>query len=839
MSLSNILFPMLPKELESLAELALDVRWSWNHKADALWKQLNPELWELTRNPKLILQDLSRSELQSLSNNKVFSDTLNSILKDQRDSLHTMSWFENAHSHSSLTKVAYFSMEFGLSESLPFYSGGLGLLAGDHLKSASDLGVPLVGVGLLYQEGYFRQAINAEGEQIALYPSNNPYEMQITPVLSSEGRRLRIKITVNDHSIWIRAWQAQIGMITLYLLDINDPANAPADRCITSHLYGGGPEQRIQQEILLGIGGWRLLEELNIKPEVCHLNEGHPALAILERARSLMEQSGLGFEEALTITRAGNIFTTHTPVPAGFDCFPPGLMEQTLSHYAQMLGISFAEFMALGRIHPKDNDEPFNMAYLAIRGSNIVNGVSQLHGKISRRIFAPLFPGWPASEIPVGHITNGVHVPSWDSKEADEFWTITCGQNRWICEPDDICERIRSVSDDDLWSFRCLSREKLIAYTRKRLSRRTAVSKHAQCISEEIQKILDPNVLTLGFARRFATYKRPNLLLHDPERLARILNNEQHPVQLIIAGKAHPHDHEGQGMIKKWTDYIVRPDVKSSAVFLVDYDMQVAEHMVQGVDLWINTPTRPWEASGTSGMKVLVNGGLNLSELDGWWAEAYTPEVGWALGDGEEHNDPAWDAIEADALYTLLEEEISPAFYTRNDDGIPEQWVQRMRESMARLTPLFSTNRMLREYTENYYLPTSENFMQRMADHERTGPYLMKWKRRLSTYWADIHFGELQIEEIDGFLRFQVPVYLGEIEADMIRVELFANPLDENKPEPVEMTIGHELTGAINGYLYTQDVPISRPASDYTPRIVPNQPELLIPIETSQILWYR
>lgn len=836
---SNFFLPILPKELECLAELALDVRWSWNHKADALWKMLNRELWDYTRNPKLILQNMSSSELENLCNNQVFRDTLNAILKDKRDSFHSESWFEKNYNNSSLTTVAYFSMEFGLSESLPLYSGGLGLLAGDHLKSASDLGVPLVGIGLLYQEGYFRQALNAQGEQIALYPSNNPDEMPISPVHSSDGRRLRIKITINDHYIWIRAWQAQIGEITLYLLDINDPANAPADRCITSHLYGGGPDQRIQQEILLGIGGWRLLEELNIKPQVCHLNEGHPALAILERARSLMDQTGLKFEEALTVTRAGNVFTTHTPVPAGFDVFPPELMEQNLGPYARMLGISFEELMALGRSNPDNKDEPFNMAYLAIRGSSTVNGVSRLHGKISRRIFAPLFPGWPESEIPVEHITNGVHVPSWDSREADDLWTEICGKDRWVCDPEEIGKRIRTVADSDLWSFRCRGREKFVDYTRKRLSRRTAVSKHTQCIAGDAHKTLDPNVLTLGFARRFAIYKRPNLLLHDPERLARILSNEQYPVQLIIAGKAHPHDHAGQAMIKKWTDYVVRPDIKSSAVFLVDYDMQVAEHMVQGVDVWINTPTRPWEASGTSGMKVLVNGGLNLSELDGWWAEAYSPEVGWSLGDGEEHNDPAWDAIEADALYNLLEQEIVPAFYSRNEDGIPEQWIQRMRESMARLTPYFSTSRMLKEYTENYYLPVSKNFLQRMDNHRESGPFLEKWKRQLASYWSDIHFGNLNIEESGEYFQFQVPVYLGEIETSMIRVELFADPLDENKPEPFEMNIEHELTGAVHGYLYQQSVPKHRPASDYTPRIIPNQPELMIPIEAPQILWYR
>ena len=831
-------FPDLPEELKGLTELALDVRWSWSHRADILWEQLDPELWGTTKNPWLILQTLSKDELIKLRNNPSFCNTLESLLKENREALVAPTWFQKNHPQAPLTAIAYFSMEFGLSESLPFYSGGLGLLAGDHLKAANDLGVPIVGVGLLYQEGYFRQALNADGEQIALYPSNNPGELPITPVFTKQGERLRLKVSLDDHHIWVRGWQARVGRITLYLLDINDPANTPADRCITSHLYGGGSEQRLQQELLLGIGGWRLLKALEIEPEVCHLNEGHAAFVVLERARMFMEQSELDFAEALAVTRAGNIFTTHTPVAAGFDSFEPELIRQSLCRYAQMLGLDIEQLLNLGRVQENDPDEPFKMAYLAVRGCTSINGVSRLHGIISRRIFAPLFPGWPMDEVPVGYITNGVHVPSWDSKEFAEIWTEACGEDRWICAPEKVAEQIKKVPDSKLWEYRCKGREKLINYARKHLTHQTSVIRHARTPAEASNNILDPNVLTLGFARRFATYKRPNLLLHDPERLVRLLSNTIHPVQLLIAGKAHPHDHKGQALIKAWTVFIARPEIRNSIVFLVDYDMQVAEKMVQGVDVWINTPTRPMEASGTSGMKILVNGGLNLSELDGWWAEAYTPEVGWALGDGEEHIEPGWDAVEANALYTLLEQEVIPAFYTRNEEGIPIQWVKRMRESMAQLTPVYSTGRMVREYTEDYYLSAALAYQQRMAENNALGTQLVNWQQQLKLYWQDIHLGEVNVEKMDNSYRFQVPVYLGEIEAHMVRVELFSEPLKNDEQEQLfEMQQAHRLTGSANGFLYTLDVPANRPIEDFTPRIIPHHPAAKVPIEANQIIW--
>ena len=627
--------------------------------------------------------------------NPVFRKQVDDQVRARRQSLETPAWFQQNHAQCPLTCAAYFSMEFMLSEALPIYSGGLGNVAGDQLKANSDLGVPVVGVGLLYQQGYFSQVIDQNGEQQALYPYNDPGQLPITPLRQTNGEWLRLEIALPGYSVWLRAWQVQVGRAKLYLLDSNDAANIPVHRGITSELYGGGPELRLKQELLLGIGGWRLLHALGIQPEVCHLNEGHAAFAILERARSFMNETGQPFEVALAVTRAGNLFTTHTAVAAGFDRFDPALIEQYLGRYAQeKLDIPLHHLLALGRQNPNDASESFNMAYLAIRGSGAVNGVSRLHGQVSRRLFQPLFPHWPEDEVPVGHVTNGVHVPSWDSAPADDLWTEACGKGRWLGTMETLAADIRCVSDAKLWQLRTAASKSLVDYARERLSRQLAASGGSPEAIEEAKHLFDPGALTLGFARRFATYKRPNLLLHDPARLLRLLANPDRPVQLIIAGKAHPADQAGQNLIREWIHFIRRPEVRPHAIFLSDDDMLLTEHLVQGVDVWINTPRRPWEASGTSGMKVLVNGGLNLSELDGWWAEAYTPEVGWALGDGQEHgDDPAWDDAEAAALYDLLEREVVPEFYARDPSGISTAWVKRMRESMARLTPHFSANR--------------------------------------------------------------------------------------------------------------------------------------------------
>ena len=841
---SHPIYNLLPAGIEgfdSLAELALDMHWSWNHATDEVWRQLDPELWEITHNPWVVLQTVSRDRIERVLADPVFRKHVDGLVEASRQAAEAPAWFQRNHAEAPLTSAAYFSMEFMLSEALPIYSGGLGNVAGDQLKAASDLGVPVAGVGLLYQQGYFRQVIGKNGEQQALFPYNDPGQLPIAPLRQPNGEWLRLEIALPGYSVWLRAWQAKVGRVKLYLLDSNDAANFPAHRGITSELYGGGPELRLKQELLLGIGGWRLLRALGAKPEICHLNEGHAAFAVLERARNFMEETGQPFEAALAVTRAGNLFTTHTAVAAGFDRFAPALIEQYLGGYAEKkLGIALHDLLALGRQNPANSSEPFNMAYLAIRGSGAVNGVSRLHGKVSRRLFLPLFPRWPEDDIPIGHVTNGVHVPTWDSAPADDLWTENCGKDRWLGTTETLEQDIGRLSDARLWQFRTAASKSLVEYARERLSRDLAAAGAPPEEVEDAKHLLDHNVLTLGFARRFATYKRPNLLLDDPQRLLRLLTNSQRPVQLILAGKAHPADQAGQALIQEWTHFIRQPEARPHAIFLSDYDMLLTEHLVQGVDVWINTPRRPWEASGTSGMKVLVNGGINLSELDGWWAEAYTPEAGWALGDGREHgDDPAWDAVEADALYGLLEREVIPEFYARDGQGIPAAWVARMRVSMARLTPRFSADRAVREYTGQHYLPGAATYRERAANKGAVGRQIVDWQHAVEKEWPALRFGDLRVETNAEHHVFEVEIFLNDLDPNAVRVELYADAIDGGDPVRVEMKCARPLPDASRRSVYRATVPTTRPARDYTARVIPQRSGVAVPLESARILWQR
>ena len=705
--------------VEALNELALNLHWSWNHMADPLWEALDSYLWQTTQNPWVILQTVSEDKINALLATPDFQERVSTLLEHKHRFFSEDAWFQKSHPRAALSTIAYFSMEFMLTVALPIYSGGLGNVAGDQMKAASDLGVPVVGVGLLWGQGYFRQEFDVDGNQRALYPVNDPGQLPIQPLRRANGEWLRIQIYLAGAMIWLRCWQVLVGRTKLYLLDANDFANTAAHRGITSELYGGDAEMRLKQEIVLGIGGWRLLRELGLEPEVCHLNEGHAAFAVLERARYYMADHKISFEVALTITRAGNLFTTHTAVPAGFDRFAPELCWKYLGHYAKdELFISMEELLALGRQNRSDASEPFNMAYLALRGSGQVSGVSKLHGEVSRKIFQPLFPRWPQQEVPVGSVTNGIHVPTWDSAEADTLWTKACGPDRWRAERP-LADDVRRLADNELWQMRTGARKAMLVQIRDRYERQLSAEGASDL---DVAAIFKEEVLTVGFARRFATYKRPDLLLHDPQRLIRLLTDSQRPVQLILAGKAHPEDQPGQALIKQWNDFIQRPEVRGHVVFLSDYDMQMAQELVKGMDLWINTPRRPWEACGTSGMKVLANGGLNISELDGWWAEAYTPEIGWAIGDGKEHGeDAAWDASEVESLYTLLEQQVVPEFYDRDAQGLPSRWLGRVRESMATLTPEFSASRAIREYTNDHYLPAAIGYNARAANDGKLG----------------------------------------------------------------------------------------------------------------------
>lgn len=835
-------YSFLPTDMDgfdSLVELALDLRWSWNHEADEVWQQLDPELWNTTHNPWVVLQTVSRDQFQHVMSGPVFREKVEALLQSKEHAISKPAWFQQSYPNAGLTCVAYFSMEFMLSEALPIYSGGLGNVAGDQLKAASDLGVPVVGIGLLYQQGYFRQEIDKDGAQQALYPYNDPGQLPITPLREPNGEWLRFKITHSGYSVWLRVWQVQVGRIKLYLLDSNDVANLPIHRGITSELYGGGSELRLKQELVLGIGGWRLLKALGLQPQICHLNEGHAAFAILDRAYSFMQETGQSFDVALAATRSGNLFTTHTAVPAGFDCYSPLLIEQYLGEYAvQNLGITTHQLLALGRNNPSDESEDFNMAYLAIHGSGSVNGVSRLHGEVSRRIFQPLFPKWPMNEVPVGHITNGVHMPTWDSKEADDIWTEFCGKDRWLGTTKTLEHDIRRVPDEKLWEMRINANKALLKFAGEHVSRQFLSVGHSPELSELSKHLFDPNVLTLGFARRFATYKRPNLLLHDPQRLLKLLTNPDFPVQLIISGKAHPADQQGQNLIKEWIQFIKHHNFEPRVIFLSDYDMHISENLVQGVDVWINTPRRPWEASGTSGMKVLVNGGINLSELDGWWAEAYTPEVGWAIGDGNEHDDDtAWDALEAEQLYTLLEQKVVPEFYNRDGNGIPTAWISRMRESMAQLTPRFSVDRTVREYTEQLYLPAAKSYTERAANKGRIAKQLTDAIHTLEQTWDSIHFGEVNVETSENQHLFKVPVYFHDADKAKVQVELFANGINGEAPVVQIMKRGKNLEGESNAFQYNASVPATRPASHFTVRAIPVIPSVSVPLEFSKITW--
>jgi starch phosphorylase len=826
----------LPEGLEILYELALDLRWSEHHAANRLWEKLDPEAWERTRNRYMILENVSWECMVEVAQDKGLMKDLQSML-ELRKLIEEESWFDKNYSLEGPKTIAFFSMEFGLSEALPIYSGGLGILAGDFLKSASDLGIPMVGMGLLYQQGYFRQVLGIDGTQIEAFPYNDPMSLPVTPELREDGSWLRSRIQLPGRELILRVWRAKVGGIDLFLLDSNDPLNQPWDRAITSTLYPVGQEKRLLQELVLGFGGWKALQEMGIEPEICHLNEGHAAFVVLARAYYFMRKTSLPFPAAFWATRAGNIFTTHTPVAAGFDRFDASLIRQYAQYYAEIIGLTLEEVRALG--HMEDETSLINAA-LAMRGCILANGVSELHGSVSRSIFQALFPRWPLAEVPVGHVTNGVHIPTWSSPAAREMWT-RCTENPWWWNKTDgeSFSSIENLNDGKLWEYRKQARKDLVEYIRRRLVRQLKEHNESPEIVANAEHILDENALTLGLARRFATYKRPALLLHDEKRLERMLFDRRRPVQLILAGKAHPNDVEGKELVQRMANFASQKSMISHVVFLEDYDIVLAQQLLSGIDVWINVPMRPMEASGTSGMKHLANGGLNLSELDGWWSEAYTPEVGWALGDGREHNDADWDAREAAQLYDLLEKEIIPEFYQRDTSGIPRAWTRRIKASMARLTPQYSSHRMVREYLEKAYIPASRAYRRRSSEGEKLSIALEAWRERLERGWDSMRFGGLKVNREGELWRFEIEVFFGKIDPQDVAVELYADPQSDEEPTRVAMSAQSEAPGAGRGHLYSARASSSRPAEHFTPRIIPYHPDAFIPMEESHILWYR
>ncbi|GAB4092563.1 glycosyltransferase family protein [Flaviaesturariibacter terrae] len=820
------------ESIRQLYELATDLHWSWNHATDKIWQELDPVLWNLTHNPLVVLQTAAEDHISAVLKDPIVRTTIRELSEQQRQRSHAPAWFQHQHPGHDLS-VAYFSMEYMLSEALPIYSGGLGNVSGDLLKTASDLAVPMVAVGLLYQQGYSRQVIAPDGTQRYVAPFNDPGQLPVTPLRSADGRWLRIELALPGTTLWLRSWRVRVGRTELLLLDSNDAANLPAHRGLTSDLYGDDPERRLAQQLILGIGGWRLLKALGRRPQVCHLNESHTAFVVLERAADFMKEQQVPFTTALLATRSGTVFTTHTAVGAGFDRYPRALLGKYLAPYcAGALGISFDELMELGCEDPTGSPDSFNTATLAFRGSGRVNAVSRLHAEVSRALFAPLFPRWPLDEVPLGHVTNGVHVPTWDSPEADDLWTEACGKDRWLGKLGALGAEILHLPGERIWALRTEKAGRFINELRERFTRQLAISGGA----EPGSSLFDPSCLTIGFARRFVAYKRPGLLLSDPERLKRLLLDAERPVQLVIAGKAHPSDLQALAVIQDWVTFIRDNGLQQRVVFLADYDMRLTELLVQGVDLWINTPRRPWEACGTSGMKVLVNGGLNLSELDGWWDEAYRDDCGWTFGDRLPwRSDAEHDQNDANRIYEVLEREVVPLFYTRNGSNVPEGWVRKMKASMARLTPCFSSVRALQEYVSDYYLPADSAVRARTA---AAATACNEWLTAMRARWPGLRFGATTFEATADDYSVSIEVYLNSISTADIRVELYAEPLEGSGPFRRAMELRGPASGA-GPALYAGTVPATRPASDYTARIIPVHSALSLPLECPLILWQR
>jgi starch phosphorylase len=796
-----------------------------------------------------MLGSIDQAKLESAAIDEGFLAHLNRVSQDLDEYLNAKStWFTRVFSGKGTPLFAYFSAEFGVTECLSIFAGGLGVLAGDHLKSASDLGLPLVGVGLLYQEGYFRQYLNEAGWQQEVYVNNDFNNLPVTLERDEKGRTIKVEIPHPGRKVIAQIWRAQVGRVPLYLLDTNIPENSLKDRDITDQLYGGTEDLRIRQEMVLGIGGYRALKALDLSPTVYHINEGHSAFLLLERTRRYMEEHNFSFNEAREATQAGVIFTTHTPVPAGHDHFSTQLINTYLSEYIKALGLTQDEFMSLGRRNPNHPEEPFIMTVLALKMASYTNGVAQLHGEVSREMWRELYPGVPGNEVPITHITNGTHFPSWLSQEMKELYDRYLGL-RWREELADqtIWDRAERIASEELWRTHERRRERLVAFSRRRLREQLEQRGASQSAVQAANEVLDPNLLTIGFARRFATYKRATLILKDLDRLDRILNHPEHPVQIIFAGKAHPLDDPGKELIQQIVSTARQERFRQRIVFLEDYDMAVARYLVQGCDIWLNTPRRPREASGTSGMKATANGVLNLSILDGWWDEGYTPEIGWAIGRREHYDDLEYqDLVEAEVMYGLLEREIVPMFYNRGPGGLPREWINRMTLSIQSLCQFFNTHRMVGEYAERFYIPVSEHFQNFTSDGMQKAIELANWKDRVRTAWNQVkvaHISGPEKEEIKVCEEFEisVQVLLGDLEPEDITVEFYMGPVNPDgeitQPDIIPLTlVGKGPKGSYNYQAMAVACEWSG-LHGYTARILPHHPDLISQFLPGVITW--
>jgi len=798
--------PRLPERLLPLHQLAYNLWWCWHADAVALFRRIDPDRFEsIDHSPIRLLSSTSQQRFEELATDEGFLAHMDRVWETFQAYITARTWFSEQHGELDDVRIAYFSAEFGLHESVPVYSGGLGVLAGDHLKSASDLGIPLVGVSLMYREGYFRQYLNVDGWQQERYPENDYFSLPLIAKTNPDGSPLMISVRLPGRDVHARVWKINVGRITLYLLDSNVPNNNPDDRNLTAQLYGGDIHTRIQQEILLGIGGLRALRALGKEPTVCHMNEGHSAFAALERARVLVEEKGLDFPTAIEAVKAGTAFTTHTPVPAGNDAFSAEMMDQYFGDFMKSLRLDRQAFLALGRENASNESENFSMTVLAIRTANVANGVSKLHGEVSRKMWQNVFPGLPEAEVPITSITNGVHTQTWVAPEIGALFDRYLG-DAWHEKPTafEVWSRAEHIPDAELWRTHERCRERLVALARTRLQkqRERLGATRAEIVAAE--EVLDPEALTIGFARRFATYKRGTLVFRNLERLNAILNHKDRPVQFIFSGKAHPKDQGGKELIAQVYQYSRRAEYKRRIVFLEDYEMNVARHLVQGVDVWLNNPRRPLEASGTSGMKSCVNGGINLSIMDGWWDEGYEGDNGWRIGSGEEFADQQYqDELESNSLYDLFEREIVPEFYTRGADGLPRAWIRRMKRSIASNVAVFNTNRMVREYTEVSYLPSHQRGSRLTTGDFAGARKLAAWRRKLLEQWQQVRVVEVspppqEALHVGDEMIIQAQIHLGGLTPEDVEVQLFHGPIDSMQQiaSPRIAVLG--VTGTIN-----------------------------------------
>lgn len=845
--------PSIPSKLSALLDIAYNLYWTWNQDAVELFRRLDRDLWDsLNHNPILLLGKISQERMIEVSNDDGFLAHLARVEEQFKNYIKEKSWYQKNYKETGLPYIAYFSAEFGLTECLQIYSGGLGVLSGDHLKSASDLGVPLVGVGLCYLEGYFQQYLSSDGWQQERYEMTDFYNQPMTLVLNDENQPLKVDLDFPGRKVFIQIWKIEVGRVPLYLLDTNVDENSDEDKKITRTLYGGNMETRIQQELVLGIGGIRALHELGIKPLVCHMNEGHSAFLALERIRILIKNYSLTFEEAKDVNFYSNVFTTHTPVPAGIDVFAGELVEKYLgSYYRNELGITDKQFYRLGTIIKDKEPTNFNMAHLAMNMAGFVNGVSELHGTVSKKMWVEGYRDIPFDEIPIDHVTNGIHTLSHLSFDMNELLYRYLGE-KFFSNPAEEAgwKQIDDIPDEELWRTHERRRERLVAFARKRLKNQIINRGGSDSEIRAASEVLDASALTIGFARRFATYKRATLIFRDLERLASILCDSKEPVQLIIAGKAHPRDEEGKQLIKDIINISKDEHLRKKIVFIENYDMNVARYMVEGCDVWLNNPRRPLEASGTSGMKIIANGGLNFSVLDGWWDEAYSRDVGWKIGNGEEYEDLDYqDEVESRIIYDTLEKEIAPVFYQRGDDRLPRKWIYMMKESMKKLGPFFNTNRMVEDYVNKFYINSFERRSAIMKNNWKAAKEFTAWKQNVVGNWSKIKFINIDHKKDNGNLKvgakFTVTaeIDLGDLSPDDVEVQIYYGKLvgngDTQKNSFVSM---NNIPKRVRSRIYSYEGEVNCKDTGnfgYTLRILPKHSLLINPFELGLIKWAK